>query len=400
MDPVLGEWLGLALRWAHIITGIAWIGSSFLFMWLDSHLEPPEKPKKGVEGELWMTHSGGFYVVEKMALAPDEVPRTLHWFKWEAAWTWITGFLLLMVVYYLGSASFLIDPEVADITHTQAIVISLALFVAAWAVYDGMYRSPLRHTGIWAEIIGIVLLCVVIFGLTKLFSGRGAYVHVGAMIGTIMVANVWMIIIPGQRKLVEATKAGTTLDPALAFNAKQRSIHNNYLTLPVVFIMMSSHYAGTYGHEYNWAILIGMFVVGALARHWFNLRNAGSKSIWPVLAAALGFMALAYLASPYFAAPGSASIDEDADPVTFAQAYEVIEKRCVSCHAQKPADENFDTAPKNVKFDTPAQIKAEAARIRAVAVMTKTMPLGNQTKMTQAERVLLGRWIADGAEIE
>ena len=400
MDPVLGEWLSLALRWAHIITGIAWIGSSFLFMWLDSHLEPPEKPKKGVEGELWMTHSGGFYVVEKMALAPDEVPRTLHWFKWEAAWTWITGFLLLMVVYYLGSASFLIDPEVADITHTQAIVISLALFVAAWVVYDGMYRSPLRHTGIWAEIIGIVLLCVVIFGLTKLFSGRGAYVHVGAMIGTIMVANVWMIIIPGQRKLVEATKAGTTLDPALAFNAKQRSVHNNYLTLPVVFIMMSSHYAGTYGHEYNWAILIGMFVVGALARHWFNLRNAGSKSIWPVVAAALGFVALAYLASPYFAAPGSASIDEDADPVTFAQAYEVIEKRCVSCHAQKPADENFDTAPKNVKFDTPAQIKAEAARIRAVAVMTKTMPLGNQTKMTQAERVLLGRWIADGAEIE
>jgi len=400
MDPVLGEWLSLLLRWAHIITGIAWIGSSFLFMWLDSHLEPPETPKKGVEGELWMTHSGGFYVVEKMQLAPDEVPRTLHWFKWEAAWTWFTGFLLLMVVYYLGSASFLIDPEVADISHAQAIMISLALFVAAWVVYDGMYRSPLRNTGAWAEIVGIVLLCIVIWGLTHIFSGRGAYVHVGAMIGTIMVANVWMIIIPGQRKLVEATKAGTALDARLAFNAKQRSVHNNYLTLPVVFVMISSHYAGTYGHEYNWLILIAMFVIGAMARHWFNLRNAGSKAIWPVPVAALGFIALAYVASPYFASPGSASADADAEPVTFAQAYEIILNRCVSCHAEKPSDENFDKAPKNVRFDTPRQIKNEAARIRAVSVLTKTMPLGNQTKMTVAERVLLGRWIADGAEIE
>ena len=400
MDPVLSEWLSLLLRWAHIITGIAWIGSSFLFMWLDSHLEPPEKPKKGVEGELWMTHSGGFYVVEKMQLAPDEVPRTLHWFKWEAAWTWFTGFLLLMVVYYLGSSSFLIDPEVADISHAQAIMISLGLFVAAWVVYDAMYRSPLRNTGAWAEVIGIVLLCFVIWGLTQIFSGRGAYVHVGAMIGTIMVANVWMIIIPGQRKLVEATKAGTTLDPQLAFNAKQRSVHNNYLTLPIVFVMISSHYAGTYGHEYNWLILIAFFVVGAVARHWFNLRNAGSKAIWPVPVAALGFILLAFLASPYFATPGSASVDPDADPVTFAQAYEIISKRCVSCHAEKPSDENIDKAPKNVKFDTPQQIKDEAARIRAVSVLTKTMPLGNQTKMTAAERVLLGRWIAEGAEIE
>jgi len=400
MDPVLSEWLSLALRWAHIITGIAWIGSSFYFMWLDSHLEPPEKPKDGVEGELWMTHSGGFYVVEKMNLAPHEVPRTLHWFKWEAAWTWITGFLLLIVVYYFGSASFLIDPEVADISHTQAIVISLVVFIVAWAVYDGMYRSPLRHTGAWAEIVGIILLCLAIWGLSQVFSGRGAYVHVGAMIGTIMVANVWMIIIPGQRKLVEATKAGEPLDARLAFNAKQRSVHNNYLTLPVVFIMMSSHYSGTYGHEYNWLILIAMFAVGAVARHWFNLRNAGSKAVWPVPVAVIGFVAVAYLASPYFASTGTASVDADAEAVTFAQAYEVLANRCVSCHTEKPTDKNFDTAPKNVMFDTPRQIKSAAARIRAVSVLTKTMPLGNQTKMTAAERILLGRWIAAGANIE
>ena len=236
----------------------------------------------------------------------------------------------------------MIDPEVADISHTQAIVISLVLFIVAWAVYDGMYCSPLRHTGAWAEIVGITLLCLAIWGLTQVFSGRGAYVHVGAMIGTIMVANVWMITIPGQRKLVEATKAGTPLDARLAFNAKQRSVHNNYLTLPVVFIMMSSHYPGTYGHEYNWLILIA----------------------------------------------------------TFAQVYEILVNRCVSCHTERPTDENFDKAPKNVMFDTPRQIKSAAARIRAVSVLTKTMPLGNQTKMTAAERTLLGRWIAAGAAIE
>ena len=273
MESILSEWVNLVLRWAHIITGIAWIGSSFLFMWLDSHLEKPDPPRKGVEGELWMTHSGGFYVVEKMDLAPEEVPRTLHWFKWEAAWTWITGFLLLCLMYYYGAEIYLIDRAVADLSKPEAIAIGIALLAASWFVYDALYKSPLRHRGAVVECIGFGLLILVAYGLTHVFSARGAYMHVGAMLGTIMVANVWMIIIPAQQKLVDATKAGTALDARLAFNAKQRSVHNNYMTLPVIFIMISAHYPSTFGHEHAWAVLIVVFIAGALVRHWFNLQQ-------------------------------------------------------------------------------------------------------------------------------
>ncbi len=397
MEATLSEWLNLVLRWTHIITGIAWIGSSFLFMWLDSHLEKPDPPRKGVEGELWMTHSGGFYVVEKMDLAPEEVPRTLHWFKWEAAWTWISGFLLLCLMYYYGAEIYLIDRAVADLSRIEAIAIGLGLLAVSWAVYDALYKSPLRHRGAVVECIGFALLIAVAYGLTHVFSARGAYMHVGAMLGTIMVANVWMIVIPAQRKLVEATKAGTALDANLAFNAKQRSVHNNYMTLPVIFIMISSHYPTTFGHEFGWAILIVVFAAGALVRHWFNLRNAGRSRIWPVPAAVVLVLAAAYATLPDAA---TTAADADADPVTFAQAYDIVARRCVSCHAARPADENFDAPPKDVVFDTAEQIRAQAAKIRAVAVLTKTMPVGNETEMTDEERRVLGRWIVEGAEIE
>ena len=399
MESIISEWLNLVLRWTHLITGIAWIGSSFLFMWLDSHLEKPDPPKKGVEGELWMTHSGGFYVVEKMDLAPDEVPKTLHWFKWEAAFTWISGFLLLGLVYYMGAEIYLIDPSVADLSQGEAIAIGLGVLIVGWFVYDGLYRSPLRHQGVLVEVIGFALLIGLAYGLSQVFSARGAYMHVGAMLGTIMVANVWMIIIPGQGKLVEATRAGTALDPRLAFNAKQRSVHNNYMTLPVLFIMMSSHYPSTFGHPYSWAILIVMFIVGAFVRHWFNLRNAGTPKTWPIPAAIVIMLALITVTMP----AGTLSTQtegDDEDTVTFAQAYDVIAKRCISCHAAKPANENFEKPPKNVVFETAVQIKAQAVKIKAVAVLTKTMPLGNTTKMTDAERRVLGLWIAQGAEIE
>ncbi len=397
MESILSEWVNLVLRWAHIVTGIAWIGSSFLFMWLDSHLEKPDPPRKGVEGELWMTHSGGFYVVEKMDLAPDEVPRTLHWFKWEAAWTWITGFLLLCLMYYYGAEIYLIDREVADLSKPEAIAIGLALLAASWFVYDAFYKSPLRHRGALVECIGFALLILVAYGLTHVFSARGAYMHVGAMLGTIMVANVWMIIIPAQQKLVDATKAGTALDARLAFNAKQRSVHNNYMTLPVIFIMISSHYPSTFGHEHAWAVLIVVFIAGALVRHWFNLRNAGRSRIWPIPASVVLILAVMYATLP---GGTMTAEDEDADPVTFAEAYDIVARRCVSCHAAKPSDENFDKPPKNVVFDTAEQIRDQAPKIRAVAVLTRTMPVGNETKMTDQERRVLGRWIAEGAEIE
>ena len=395
MESILSEWINLVLRWTHIVTGIAWIGSSFLFMWLDSHLEKPDPPRKGVEGELWMTHSGGFYVVEKMDLAPEEVPRTLHWFKWEAAWTWISGFLLLCLMYYYGAEIYLIDRAVADLSKPEAIAIGIALLAVSWFVYDTLYKSRLRHRGATVECIGFALLILVAYGLTHVFSARGAYVHVGAMLGTIMVANVWMIIIPSQQKLVDATKAGTALDARLAFNAKQRSVHNNYMTLPVIFIMISSHYPSTFGHDFGWAVLIVVFIAGALVRHWFNLRNAGQGRIWPIPAAVAIMLVLVYATLP-----GGTMTDEDADPVTFAEAYDIVAKRCVSCHAAKPADENFDKPPKNVAFDTAEQIRNQAPKIRAVAVLTRTMPVGNETKMTDEERRVLGRWIAEGAEIE
>ena len=397
MESILSEWVNLVLRWAHIVTGIAWIGSSFLFMWLDSHLEKPEPPRKGVEGELWMTHSGGFYVVEKMDLAPEEVPRTLHWFKWEAAWTWITGFLLLCLMYYYGAEIYLIDREVAELSKPEAIAIGLALLAASWFVYDAFYKSPLRHRGAVVECIGFALLILVAYGLTHVFSARGAYMHVGAMLGTIMVANVWMIIIPAQQKLVDATKAGTALDARLAFNAKQRSVHNNYMTLPVIFIMISSHYPSTFGHEHAWAVLIVVFIAGALVRHWFNLRNAGRSRIWPIPASVVLILAVMYATLP---GGTMTAEDEDADPVTFAEAYDIVARRCVSCHAAKPSDENFDKPPKNVVFDTAEQIRDQAPKIRAVAVLTRTMPVGNETRMTDEERHVLGRWIAEGAEIE
>lgn len=398
MDPTISEWLNLVLRWAHVITGIAWIGSSFFFMWLDSHLEKPDPPRGQVEGFLWMTHGGGFYNVEKMQLAPSELPKTLHWFKWEAAWTFITGFLLLVVVYYLGSEAFLLDPAVSDISKGEAVGIGLGALVISWFVYDGLYRSPLRNTGFVVELIGIALLIAVILILFNFLNGRAAYVHVGAIVGTIMVANVWIIIIPGQRRLVEATKNGTPLNAQDAFNAKQRSVHNNYLTLPVVFIMLSSHYPSTYGHEYGWAILIGMFVVGGLVRHWFNMRNAGNKGIWPVPASIVAILLVFWFASPW--GPTAATVAESDEPISFAQAYDVIAKHCISCHAVKPSNEDFDQPPKNVVLETPDQIKLQAAKIRAVTVLTNTMPLGNLTEMTKAERALLGQWIAEGAETE
>lgn len=397
MESILSEWVNLVLRWAHIITGIAWIGSSFLFMWLDSHLEKPDPPRRNVEGELWMTHSGGFYVVEKMDLAPEEVPRTLHWFKWEAAWTWITGFLLLCLMYYYGAEIYLIDRAVADLSRPEAIAIGLALLAGSWFVYDALYKSPLRHRGVLVECIGFGLLILVAYGLTHVFSARGAYMHIGAMLGTIMVANVWMIIIPAQQKLVDATKAGTALDARLAFNAKQRSVHNNYMTLPVIFIMISSHYPSTFGHEHAWAVLIVVFIAGALVRHWFNLRNAGRSRFWPIPASVVLILAVVYASLP---GGTMTAEDEDADPVTFAEAYDIVARRCVSCHAAKPSDENFDVPPKNVVFDTAEQIRDQAPKIRAVAVLTRTMPVGNETEMTDEERRILGRWIAEGAEIE
>ncbi|NKB22747.1 MAG: hypothetical protein GKS01_19835 [Alphaproteobacteria bacterium] len=395
METIFLDWLALILRWTHIIVGIAWIGSSFYFMWMDSHLEEPTEPDEEVEGQLWMVHSGGFYRVDKIMVAPKIMPNNLHWFKWEAWWTGVTGVLLLAVVYYLGSAAFLIDSDVADITKLEAVGIGVATLVVGWFLYDGMYMSEWgnKYTKV-SGAIGFLGLCVVAFGLSQVLSGRAAYVHVGALIGIIMVLNVWVRIIPGQNNLVNARKNGEEPDPSYGVRAKQRSVHNNYLTLPVVFVMISSHYPMTFGHEHSWAILIALFVIGALVRHWFNLRNSGSDAIWPVPVAIVAIIMLA----GYVSVPGFTSGEEEGlkRKVAVAEVQAIVKTRCTSCHSAKPTYPGIEKPPKNIKFETEADIRKHAAQIQKTTVTTNTMPLGNATKMTKEERLAIGHWIASG----
>ncbi len=268
MDPTVTEWLDLVVRWAHVVTGIAWIGASFYFNWLLNRLIPPEEDDERVLGELWAIHAGGFFRVQKRNLPPGRVPEPLHWFKWEAYWTWITGFALLVIVYYVGAGAHLIDPGVADIGPGAAIAIGVGALVVSWFVYDLLWRSPLAGTGWIAAAVSFALLTGVAWGLSQVFSGRGAYIHVGAILGTLMAGNVLRVIMPAQRELVAAAEQGREHDAALTAFAEQRSLHNNYMTLPVLFVMVSNHFPTTYGHAFNWAVLAALLLAGAGVRHY------------------------------------------------------------------------------------------------------------------------------------
>ena len=397
MDATLSEWLDLVIRWAHMITGIAWIGASFYFNWLLNHLTSPKDPDDRVQGELWAIHAGGFFKVEKRKIAPGQLPQTLHWFKWEAYWTWITGFALLVLIYYAQASIYLIDPGVADISVATAIAIGLGTLIVSWFAYDLMWRSPLAKSGWLALGISTLFVVAVAYGLSQVFSGRGAYIHVGAMLGTWMVGNVFRVIMPAQRDLVAASEQGREQDSRLTEFAEQRSLHNNYMTLPVLFIMISNHFPSTYGHDFNWAVLAVLFLVGAMVRYYFNVRHKsqGKLAVWTLPAAGAAILALAYVTAPPSSDRG------DAGPsVAFAEVQTLVLQHCVSCHSATPTDESFDVAPKNVMFDTPVQIKAMAQKIKATAVTTDTMPLGNMTEMTDEERILLGQWIDQGATID
>ena len=389
MDPYANEWLDLLVRWLHVVAAIAWIGSSFYFIALDNHLRPPEDEadaERGVGGEAWEIHGGGFYQVQKYRLAPRTLPEPLHWFKWEAYSTWLSGFALLIVLYYVNADTYLIDKSVADLRPWQAIAISVALLVVAWLVYDGLCRLIRNELALAAVLLALVTLAA--WGVSRLFSGRAEYIQIGAMLGTMMAGNVFFVIIPAHWDLVRARQAGREPDAAAALRAKERSVHNNYLTLPVVFTMISNHFPITYGHTYSWLILVALLLIGAWVRHFFNLRHTGRTAWWIPVTAALAIAVVAIAIRPHGSSGGAA--------VPFSRAQAIVQERCVPCHSAHPT--RVDIAPMGLVFDTPAEIRAQATLIEQVAVRTKVMPLGNQTKMTQAERDALGAWIDQGAK--
>ena len=374
------EWLSLAARWAHVIVGIAWIGASFYFIWLDDSLEAAQDPE--LAGELHAIHGGGFYRVHKYKLAPPSLPGTLHWFMWEAYWTFFTGFSLLVLVYYYAAEIYLIDPGVMALSKPWAIAYGLGTLAAGVAVYEGLCRSPLGRNDAALAGVLFVLLCGAAWGLTHLFSGRGAFLHYGAMLGTIMVANVAHVIIPGQRELVRAKEQGRSPDPRYAAAGKQRSVHNTYFTLPVVFTMLSGHYAMTFASRWNWLILIAMTLAGALIRVWFVIRHKRRAPAWILGAGLASFFAAAFIAMP--------KPESSAPRVSFAEMERIGNARCVTCHAQKPTFQGFAEAPKGVMLDTPERIRAQAPLIRK-QMLSRAMPPGNLTGMTEEERAALAR---------
>jgi uncharacterized membrane protein len=402
MPALASEWLNLLLRWTHVIAGIMWIGDSFLFMWMDRSLVAPSRPRDGdVSGELWMVHSGGFYeVIKRRTLAPAEMPARLHWFKWQAYTTWLSGFALFALIYWIGGAAYLVDRSVANLGVGAAIAISFALLIGGWLIYHLLWSSPLGRRPAVAAVISFVLLCVAAWGLTHLFSGRAAFIQLGAMMGTIMVANVAMVIMRAQRKMLDQTRAGVPVDPSPGIAAKTRSTHNHYMTLPVVFTMLSSHFPSTYGHPQSWLVLILLVIAGAAAK---VLMNDGLRSNKLVMGAGLAALIAvitmtARVASPVTgAAMGASGMHAE---IPFSAARGIIERRCQSCHATHPANPAFPQPPSGIILEDPERIHALAPRILVRAVETRTMPLGNLTGITDAERDTLGAWIQQGAKTQ
>ena len=390
----LAEWANLLIRWLHLITGIAWIGTSFYFIGLDNQLDPPRDGNPRVKGEQWSIHGGGFYHKQKYAVAPAELPEKLHWFKWEAYWTWISGFTLFVLIYWGNASTYLIGPQVLDLSPAVAVAISAAMLAGGWVVYDLICRSKFGEDETKLSIAMVVLLVVAAFVACHIFSGRGAFLQVGAMTGTIMVANVAMVIMPGQRKMVAAMREGRDPDPKYGRWGKQRSVHNTYLTLPVLFLMISPHYPMTWSHEWNWVVLLAITLAGALVRQYFVSRQFGRNPILlPVVATAVivGLMVLLRPAP----APSLAGV---AVP-TVAEVQAIAASHCASCHAARPTFDGIAVAPKGVMLETPAQLRRWAQATRQ-QVQTEAMPPGNMTDMTAEERAKILAWIAAGAPLQ
>ena len=389
LDAYLTDWLNLVIRWTHVIAGIAWIGASIYFVFLDTSLERPREPgdaDKGVHGELWAVHGGGFYHVQKHLTSPARLPEPLHWFKWEAYWTWISGFSLLVLLYYVNADTYLIDPSVADLSKWGAIAISLSGLVLAWVVYDLLCRTI--SSDLVLGVVGVGLTTLAAWGATELFSGRGAVIQVGAMLGTIMVASVLFVIIPAHWELIHAKQEQRPPRIEMGIDAKRRSVHNTYLALPVVLTMISNHFPFLYGDAHAWLVLVALMLIGAWVRHFFVLRRRGRTNLLIPVAAAAATIGIALAIEPD--EPTGAS----GTAVTAAQATAIVHSRCTPCHSANPTNEQFTSAPGGVVLDTPDQIVERADQIRAQAVDSNAMPLGNVTGMTDQERQALGTWIA------
>ena len=395
VDAHLREMLDLLVRWVHLIAGILWIGNSMLWNWLDRNLEAPEAGNDLHEGTIWMVHSGGFYEMKKLQLEPHQMPRRLHWFWIQATTTWVSGILLLIVVYYLGGRAALVDAQTSSLSYSQAVGVSVVLLVACWAAYDLLWRSPLaRYTPVAASVSALALVGLS-YGLTQLFNGQAAFLHMGAILGTLMVSNVWQHILPSQRELVRLTEAGQRQQAALGKAAKQRSIHNNYMTYPVLFTMLSGHFPSTYGGERAWLVLVVIMAAGALVRHFMNIRFTWPGWGWALTATLAVALPLVF----WLTRPAPLPDAQAGAPVAFSEVETIMQARCASCHAQRPSNPAFAAPAAGVRLDTPEAIHGAATRIQSQAVDTRAMPPGNLTAMTDAERAILGRWIAQGAAL-
>jgi uncharacterized membrane protein len=399
MDAHYLEFLSMLVRWLHIIAGVAWIGSSFYFIWLDNSLDAPppgsDAAKKGVGGELWAVHGGGFYNPQKYLVAPAALPEKLHWFKWEAYTTWLSGTALLVLVYWLKAGTMMIDGNVMALTPLQAVALGAASMAGSWIVYDLLCRSPLGKREGLLGLVVFVLLGALAWGLSRLFGGRAMFIHVGTAIGTIMAANVFFIIIPGQKRMVAAMRTGGAPNPEDAKRAKQRSVHNNYFTLPVLFIMISNHYASTYSHASNWAILVLMMAAGASIRHFFNRKHKGVYAWqYPALGAAL----LAVVA--WWTQPRVVPLPPVEGEVTFNRVRAIVGQHCIQCHSPQPTFPGYTQPQAGVLLHTPADLVQNAPRLYQQVIVTRIMPLGNLTKMTDQERAVLAAWVKAGAKME
>jgi len=387
------EWLHIIVRVMHFTFGIAWIGASFYFVFLENALNRTEDVRDELAGNLWAVHGGGFYYLEKYKVAPRIIPRHLHWFKYEAYFTWLSGFALLFIVYYFNASAMLIDATVMKLTALQAIGISIGSFIIAWIIYDRLCKSTLKKKPVLFVLTGFILLVGFAYFYSHIFSGRAAFIHFGAMIGSIMVANVFFIIIPSQKAMVNAARKGVLPDAQKGKNALFRSIHNNYFTLPVLFVMVSNHFPSTFSNQYQWAVLSAISIGSAGIKHWLNLREQGRLSVWIMPVSVIILLAVAYITAPK-------SSTAKCDQVSFTEVNNIIQQRCVSCHSSRPTDEVYTAPPNGLKYDTPQEIVAKKEQIMQRVVITKTMPQNNKTNMTPEEREAIRCWLEAGAQIK